>query len=156
MAASGWSPRSERCGGRPTKPTRSSASPTFKSLPSWPCAAPTFPWDGYRPTASSSFPPGGDLTYCSRCRRSLGPGGASAHCSWDDWRVEGRANSGLAQVELERAAEVAAAVPAARLPLDRHLPGDLGGGLLDVAREPGQAGLPAGVGRLDAGVGERR
>ena len=65
--------------GRPTRPTRSSASPTSRSPPSSPCMAPTSPGACCRPTASPSSPPGGCPTCCRRCRRSLGPSG------WPGW-----------------------------------------------------------------------
>jgi Nuclease-related domain len=71
-----------RSGGRPTRPTRSSASPTSRFPRSSPSTAPASPGDDLRPTASPSCPPGGCPTCCRPCRRSLGRSG------WPGWPTE--------------------------------------------------------------------
>jgi hypothetical protein len=68
--------------GRPTRPTRSSASPRSRLPRSSPCMAPASPGACCRPTASPSSRPGGCPTCCRPCRPSLGPSG------WPGWPTE--------------------------------------------------------------------
>ena len=59
-----------RSGGRPTRPTRSSASPTSRSRPLWPCMAPASLGARSAPMGSRSFRLGEYPTCLSRCRQS--------------------------------------------------------------------------------------
>jgi hypothetical protein len=82
-----WPPCGACCG-RPTRPTRFSASPRSKSPPLWPSTALLFHGAAWRSTASPSSPPGGCRICCGRCRRSSGLSG------WPGWLIERGSGSG--------------------------------------------------------------
>jgi Nuclease-related domain len=65
-----------RPAGRPTRPTKSSASRRSRFPRLSPSMGPAFPGAESRPTGSQSSRPGGCPTCCRRYRRSLGPSGS--------------------------------------------------------------------------------